>query len=324
MTKIFFLGTPNIAIPSLQALAKNKEIEIIGVGVFPDKPVGRKRVLTPCAVKKSALELGLPIYEIESKQKLVEITNQLDFDLGIVIAFGMIFPAEILERNFFVNVHFSLLPEWRGASPVQSAILNGQSESGITWQRMVYALDAGNILLQKKYDICTKNTMEVWNDFAEKTAESWDEFFSSGLPLEQGELPKAEGIESLNQVQDDEKLQFKGRSLWNGTPQDASQATFCGKFQKSDGLVNPKNETAFQIHQKLLAFTPWPGIYMETKYGNLKILDGRLEDDTEQNFFALTCKDESILYLKRVQLAGKKPTLIKELLNGYDDIFIKK
>lgn len=293
--KIFFLGTPDIANPSLCALVAHDQVEVVGVGVFPDKLVGRKKILTPCPVKVAALELGLPIYEIESKQKLVEVTESLTFDLGIVIAFGMIFPAEILAQNFFVNVHFSLLPDWRGASPVQSAILAGQTESGITWQRMVYALDAGNILLQKKYDITSKNTLELWNDFAQKTAKSWSEFFSA--------------------------LHLDAENFYNGIKQDETKATFCGKFQKSDGLVNPLAETATEIYRKFLAFTPWPGIYLETKYGNVKILGCHLVDDVEQNFFALACNDGTWLYLEKVQLAGKTPMSVVDLLNGYADIF---
>jgi len=144
--KILFFGTPEIANPSLEKIVSLENYEIVGVAVFPDRKVGRKQLLTPCPVKKRALELNLKIIEIANKEELVELHNNFDFDLGIVIAYGLIFPQEILETGKYVNVHFSLLPLYRGASPVQSAILNNELESGITWQRMVYELDAGNIL----------------------------------------------------------------------------------------------------------------------------------------------------------------------------------
>lgn len=323
MIKIFFLGTPEIANPSLRALFAHDQVEIVGVGVFGDKPVGRKKILTPCPVKVLALELGLPIYEIHTKQDLVAISQSLDFDLGIVIAFGLIFPAEVLAQHFFVNVHFSLLPAWRGASPVQSAILAGKTESGITWQRMVYDLDAGNILLQKKYDITGKNTLELWNEFADKTAESWSEFF---IEL-RGESEEMNKKKILNQVQDDNQLKLEKLNFYNGIKQDETKATFCGKFQKSDGLVNPKTESAEIMYRKFLAFTPWPGIYVETKYGNVKILDcvlasGELRDESleTKDRFELKCK-EGILLLGKVQLAGKKPMAVQELLNGRSDVF---
>ncbi len=272
--RIFFFGTPYIAVPSLKALAHDKNVEIVGVGVFPDRPVGRKQILTPCAVKVAAQELNLPIYEIASKAELIEITQAVDYDLGIVIAFGMIFPETVLEKPT-VNVHFSLLPAYRGASPVQAAILNGDTTSGITWQRMVKALDAGDVLYQVKHSIVDKSTATLWKEMADETAESFPQFIQDYL---------------------NETLQKQS--------QDESKATFCGKFSRSDGEILPTIETAQSIYRKFLAFDPWPGIYLETERGRLKILDCALNNSEEA--VPLAAADDTTLYLTTVQLAGKK------------------
>lgn len=287
--RIFFFGTPQIAVPTLEALANNASIEVAGVGVFPDKPVGRKQILTPCPVKKSAENLGLPIYEIATKKDLEELTLNKNFDLGIVIAFGLIFPKTVLTAKPFVNVHFSLLPEWRGASPVQAAILNGQTTTGITWQKMVQKLDAGDVLHQHKHDITGMNTMEVWDSFAQETAKKSADFLDQYFR---------------------EKLTPK--------PQNEDEATFCGKFVKTDGLIDPAQESAQTIWHKYLAFTPWPGIYLETKYGNLKLTQISLQETEKSADFL--CADKNKIFIQKAQLAGKKEMSIADIINGYPDI----
>jgi len=271
--RIFFFGTPDIAVSSLVALANDPTVEIVGVGVFPDRPVGRKQVLTPCPVKVSARELNLPLFEIPNKQALIDICAQVDYDLGVVIAFGMIFPEAILEVPT-INVHFSLLPRYRGASPVQAAILNGDSLSGITWQQMVKALDAGDILHQVEHEIESKSTAELWSEMAKKTAQIFPQFIQDYLA---------------------NKLQKR--------VQDDSQATFCGKFSRRDGEVLPNIETATDIYRKYLAFDPWPGIFLETERGRCKILECHLTPKKSTVPFA--CAGNTELYLETVQFAGK-------------------
>ena len=204
MKKILFFGTPDIAVPSLEAFAERDDVEIVAVCVFPDRKVGRKQIPTPCPVKTSAQALSLPIQELGTKADLVEFVKTTEFDIGIVIAFGMIFPGEILESGKFINVHFSLLPQYRGASPVQSAILNGDEVSGITFQQMVEKLDAGDILFQKEYPIENKSTSSIFQAFSYFTAEILPDF-----------------------LQED----FSSRS------QEESSATFCTKFTKADGEI---------------------------------------------------------------------------------------
>ncbi len=292
MIKIFFFGTPQIAVPCLEKLAQMPEIEITGVGVFPDRKVGRKQILTPCPVKESAQKLNLSISEIDSKEDLKQIFQTQKFDLGLVIAFGMIFPEEILNipKLGVVNIHFSLLPKYRGASPVQSAILNGDKTSGITFQRMVKKLDSGDVLYPKKFDIADKKTSEVFTDFSKKAAEMLPEVL--------------EAYESSNITP---------------VPQNESEATICRKFEKSDGEVFPKKETAQQIYQKYLAFDLFPGVFVKTKKGNVKLTE--MSISPSQSATALNCAQNTTLYIHRAQVPGKSEMPISEILKGTPDLF---
>jgi len=276
-TRIFFFGTPQIAVPSLEALYNDPNVEIVGVGVFPDRPIGRKQVLTPCAVKNSAQKLGIPVHELSNKSQLIDLFSTQSFDMGIVIAFGMLFPEEVLGIPALgvVNVHFSLLPKYRGASPVQSAILNGDNTSGITWQRMVKALDAGDVIQQIEYDITGKSTATLWSEMAKITAENFPQF-----------------------------VQYYASESLAIRPQDDTQATFCGKFSRADGEVFPDTETAQDIYKKYLAFDPWPGIFTKTKKGRMKILKCHLTP--QKNTKPLNCAQNSELHLELVQMAGGK------------------
>jgi|GEM_PF-2539511 len=292
MKRILFFGTPDIAVPSLKAIAELEDYDVVGVGVFPDRKVGRKQILTPCAVKQAALELELPIFELSNKAELVELFNTVEHDLGIVIAFGMIFPAEVLNKTDLgvVNVHFSLLPEYRGASPVQAAILDSQVESGITWQRMVSALDAGDILWQRLYSIEDKTTAEVWEEFANLTATEFESF--------------------LNAYTND---QIKA------LPQIEAEATFCGKFTKADGAMDLNIHTATQIYNAYRAFTPWPGVSINTTKGTLKLKDCSLTETEIAT--AINAAGGSQLWVENAQMPGKSAAPLSDILRGHPDLF---
>ncbi len=285
--KILFSGTPDIAVPSLQALSVDADIEILGVLCPPDKKVGRKQVLTACPVKKEAEKLHLSVFEIEKKNDIIDVYKKLTPDLGVVIAFGVIFPEEALKLAPTVNVHFSLLPKWRGASPVQSAILNGDTISGITLQKMVKELDAGDILWQMKEEINNRGTKELWNDWSNKSADA--------LP----ELVK--NFETLPAL-----------------PQEEIEATHCGKFEKSNGEIFLKTESAETIWNKYRAFDVWPGIFIMTESGPVKILKCSLEK-SEQSI-ELICKNGS-LWLQVIQLAGKSPASAIDVVRGRPTLF---
>jgi len=288
--KILFAGTPDIAVPSLKSLAADSDIEIIGVLCPPDKKIGRKQIITPCAVKDIAKTLNIPIFEVEKKNDILSAYKETKPDLVVVIALGVIFPAQALEIAPTVNVHFSLLPKWRGASPVQSAILNGEEVSGITLQKMVLKLDAGDILWQHTENIDNRDTKELWASWAQESAQA--------LP----ELVK--NFETLPAL-----------------PQKEEDATHCGKFEKADGEVFPEKETAEIIWRKYRAFTVWPGIFMNTKYGDTKLIECSQEQTPDS--IELLCKEGS-LWLQKIQLSGKSVVPAVDVLRGRPDIFRRR
>jgi len=280
-----FFGTPEIAVPSLQAIAQLNEYEIVGVGVFPDRKVGRKQILTPCPVKVAALKLKLPIFEIDSKAELKALFKNVECDLAIVIAFGLIFPKSVLETPPLgvVNVHFSLLPKYRGASPVQTAILDGLTESGITWQRMVKALDAGDVLWQTTHNIEHQNTVQIWQNFSHFTAQAFPEFLAAYT-----------------------------QSKIKPTVQIEESASFCGKFEKTDGHLNYKELEAAKIYNTWRAFSPWPGVNLKTKNGLIKLIDISLTP--EEITVPIVCANNTKLWINTVQIPGKTPQNFKEIL----------
>lgn len=291
--RIFFFGTPDIAVSSLEALASLSDVEIVGVGCFPDKPVGRKRVLTPCPVKECAKRIDVSVYEISMMSDLRTIFQTVSFDLGIIVSFGILFPENVLDVPSYglINVHFSLLPKYRGASPIQSAILQGEKFSGITIHKVVKNLDAGDILWQEEYPIDGKKASEIFLDFSHDGGKLLAHF----LPLyfEDQIIPKL---------------------------QDKHQATFCRKLLKSDGEIFPNIETADVIYRKFLAFDVFPGVFLQTRIGSLKLID--LERTSSfREVDTLFCAQNSTLRIIRAQISGKKEMSMIEMRRGHFDIF---
>jgi len=289
--KILFFGTPHIAVPSLQAIAHNSAYEIVGVGVFSDKPVGRKQILTPCAVKTAALDLNLPVFEVNTKKELKALFKKVECDLAIVIAFGLIFPPSVLSTPPLgvVNVHFSDLPKYRGASPVQAAIINGDTQSVITWQRMVSALDAGDILWKTTHQIEHLNTLQTWENFAVYTADNFGKFLDA---YTQGKITPVQQIEA--------------------------EATFCGKFEKEDGHLAASEHSAEQIYNYWRAFQPWPGVSLITKSGLIKLIKVSL--DPSNDAVILNCKNRTQLWVNELQIPGKKPQSATVMLSHQPDL----
>ncbi len=289
--KLFFWGTPKLAIPTLKKLHQLPDVKIVGIGVPPDKKVGRKQISTPCPIKILAQELKLPIFEINNKKDLIEIFETQKIDLGIVVAFGMIFPASVLSIPKFgvVNVHFSLLPKYRGASPVQTSILNGDMISGITFQRMVAGLDEGSILYQKDAETGGKSTSEVFAEFADMSADMMPVF-----------LPRYF----------DEKIK--------PIPQEEFKATYCGKFTKADGEIFPDRQNATEIYRKYLAFDIFPGIYLATSKGNVKLTQISL---FSQDGYPIRCADHTSIFVVRAQVPGKQEMDIEDILRGNPRLF---
>ena len=156
MLKLVFAGTPDVAVPSLKAFATDPRFDVVGVITRPDAPTGRGRKLTPSPVKATALELGLPVIDLKPRSpEFMEALNDLHADIAAVIAYGNILPKNVLDAvpMGWYNLHFSLLPHWRGAAPVQRAIWSGDDMTGTSVFRITRAMDAGPLLVQSETPI---------------------------------------------------------------------------------------------------------------------------------------------------------------------------
>jgi methionyl-tRNA formyltransferase len=240
MTRAVFLGSPAWAVPSLLALAGAQAaglgITVCGVVTQPDRPTGRGRRLQPCAVKAEALRLGLPVRSPESVREEDGLRSVADWtpDLLIVCAYGQLLNRAVLDspRLGSWNLHFSLLPRWRGASPVQAAILAGDAETGVSLQRIVEALDAGPLLASSAP--VPIGAAETADELGARLADVAAGLLIDALPAILSGTPAV-------------------------TPQDESRVTVCRKIGKAAGIVDWGREPADEIVRKVRAFTPWPG-----------------------------------------------------------------
>ncbi len=278
--KTIFFGTPDFAAIILEKLIKAGFIPQ-AVVCNPDKPVSRKQILTPPQVKVLAQKYGLPVYQPKDKTELLEIIKNLQPDLAIVAAFSMIFPKEVLAvpKYGFINIHPSLLPCWRGPTPIQSAILNGDKETGITLFLIDEEVDHGPILARRESPI-TNN--DDYDTLSRKLSELGADLLIKTLP------------------------DFVAGKITPLT-QDESQATYIKKFSTQDAYIEPKDlekaqnqggEIAIEIDRKIRALNPEPGTWTlrqaQDKPKRMKILEA-----------ILTPKDR--LKLKKIQFEGKKP-----------------
>lgn len=296
MSRVVFMGTPEFSVPSLEALAKSHEI--LGVYTQPDKPVGRGLETQHTPVKRKALELGLPVFQ---PQKLTdpgefERLKALNPDVIVVVAFGQILKKSVLElpKLGCVNIHSSLLPRWRGAAPIQWALLAGDPETGITTMKLVEKLDAGAILLQERFKISDEDT----------AATVHDRLAQLGAKLI---LPTIEGLE---------------KGILNGISQDESQVTYATKLTKEMEWLDC-NETAEVLGRRVRALNPWPGT--SVKVGpRLRIKQAKARSDLkgpkgqifEKAGMVLLGTEAGSLELLRLQWDGKKEMSASEFLNG--------
>ena len=238
--RILFAGTPEIAIPSLNAIEQTprspegRPIELVAVLTNPDTPAGRKRVPQPSPVKQWALERGLPAMQPPRLDAAArhEVGGYRP-DLLVVVAYGRIFGPRFLALfpEGGINLHPSLLPAYRGPSPIQVAILAGDSETGVTVQRLALEMDAGDILAQQRIPVAPHATSE-------------------DLHRELGELGGRLLAHTVARIAD---------GTVRGTPQEESRVSRCHLIRKSDGLLS-WHEPAVMIERMIRAYTPWPGV----------------------------------------------------------------
>ena len=294
---IIFMGTPEYAAKILRALAGAK-FEIAAVFTQPDKPVGRKQILTPSEVKTYAQQHlpAVPIFQptsLKDEAARAQI-KELKPDFIVVAAYGKILPQAVLDVAPCINLHASILPKYRGASPIQSAILADEKQTGVTAMLMDAGLDTGD-MLDFAYTPCEDKT----------AAQLFDEL---------GDLAGELIVRVL-------------RNFANLTPlkQDDAQATHCKKIAKSDGLFDFE-QSAEQIYNKFRALTPWPGIYLSSglKILDLKYLCGREDERRKPGeiifdgkyYIYVACGGGGALCLETVQEPGKKPVDASAYLNG--------
>ncbi len=294
--RIVFMGSASLAVPSLNAILENGTDEIVGVVSQPDRPAGRKRLLTPCPLKAFAEEKHLHILTPEKIGDAFDELAALAPDLFVVVAYGQYIPRKIIQlaQHEAINVHPSLLPKYRGSAPIQWAILNGDQTTGVSIIYLAPKMDAGDILRQETYPL---NHDETSATLHEKLAET-----GAGLLLK--------AIDDIR------------NGTVTRTMQNEAEAVEIRKFTKDDGRIDWANP-AEKICRQIRAFDPWPGTFCTLPNGEpLKIwqavveggrggkpgqlLDGQL----------LVSTGEKALRLTEVQPLGKKRMPAAAFLNG--------
>jgi methionyl-tRNA formyltransferase len=306
--RLVFCGTPEFAVPSLKYLLKQPEIEVAAVITQPDRPKGRGQELSQSPVKKVAVEAGVPVHQPPKIRapEFQPVLEALAPDAIVIIAYGQIIPARLLTipNLGWINLHASLLPKYRGAAPINWAIVNGETVTGITAMRIDAGMDTGDMLLQREMAIGAKETAP---ELAARMSEA-------GAPLM---------LETLRGLQS---------GAIHPRPQNHQQASMAPMLKKEDGRID-WNLSSQQIFNRMRGFTPWPGatssfrgqscqvwgepssavqtIAPGLQPGSLLVGPG----DVYQNWLVL-CGDATILRLAAVQLEGRKKIAAAEFANG--------
>jgi methionyl-tRNA formyltransferase len=291
--KIIFMGTPEYAARILEKIITTKDMEVVAVYTQPDKPVGRKKVFTPSIVKTVALQNNIKVYQPNRLREadVIEELKKIECDYIVVAAYGQILPREILEHAPCINLHASILPQYRGASPIQQALLKGERKTGVTAMLMDEGLDTGDIIKIKEIDI-DKNEMaeSLFNKLADVACEL-----------------TVDVLENFNK--------------YTPVKQDNSKSSHCTKITKQDGEVT--FEEAKTIFNKYRAFTPWPGVYLSSKLKlkRIEFLENETQNESgkilkiEKDSIIVGCKKGSIR-VYNVQPESKKEMDILSYING--------
>ncbi len=300
--KVVFLGTPEWAVPCFERVIADGH-EVLGVFTQPDRPSGRGNKLQAPPVKVAALAHNLTVYQPTKVRtpEFKELFEKLAPDVAIIVAYGRIIPEWILSipKHGFINVHFSLLPAYRGAAPINWAIVNGEKQTGVTTMQLVPELDAGDVLLQEVTDI---NPTETAQELGDRLSYLGAELLSKTL-----------------------------KNFLEITPQqqDHSKATFAPILKREDGQINWQTMTAQEIVNRIRGFQPWPGAYTIFKGTRLIIwqakvnlgeLPGNSQPGTivraDKNGIVISCNQFTELNISELQLEGRKRLTARDFLNG--------
>ena len=292
--KIVFAGSPEYAVPALKAV--HEKYGVCAVITQPDKPVGRKKVLTPTPVKVEAQKLNIPVYDFAKIRNCVDEVKALGADIMITCAYGQLLTQEVLDcfDKGVWNLHASLLPKFRGASPIQAAILAGESHTGVTVMRTELALDSGDILLVKRCEIGDKNCAELGEVLSQLSAEA---------AVEAVELIEAGNPQLLLQ--------------------DEANVSFCKKIQKADCKID-FSHSAGDICRLIRAMNPDPLAFCGQNGNILNILRATAVDgegemgeviSADKNGIVVAC-GEGAVRIEELQPAGGKTMRAADYVNG--------
>ncbi len=301
--RVIYAGTPDFAVAGLQALVEDGHYDIVAVYTQPDRPAGRGRKLTASPVKVYALEHNIPVYQplsLKEEQAQQQLAG-LNSDLMIVAAYGLILPEAVLQapRLGCINIHASLLPRWRGAAPIQRAILVGDKKTGITIMQMDKGLDTGDMLLKKDCLIEPGQTASQLHD-----------------------VLKDLGAKALMEVL---PPLFAGKI--QAQPQDNTQAVYAEKLQKEEAVIDWQ-QSAEEIVHKILAFNSWPVAQCRLDGKVVRLWYARvIESESEQAPGKVLAAGKQGLQvatgkgsinITEMQMPGKRKMSVSEMVNSYD------
>lgn len=297
---IVFMGTPDFAVPCLEKLIKSEKCNVLAVFTQPDKKVGRKQLVTPPPVKVLAVENNIPVYQPATlkNEEAFEIIKKLNPDLMVVVAYGKILPKNILDYPKYgcINVHASLLPKYRGAAPIQWAVLNGDEKTGVCVQQMDIGIDTGDILFTEETEI----------DINETSEELFDRL-------------SVIGADALMQTID---LIESGKT--NPVPQPDGDFGYAAMIDKSMSSID-WSKTAFEIHNQIRGLQSWPCASTVINGKNVKIHKSVLSREkgneagkivNTKNAITVSCGDGSCIDIIELQPDGKKRMDAKSFLAG--------
>ncbi|MBU3195577.1 methionyl-tRNA formyltransferase [Clostridium algidicarnis] len=299
---IVFMGTPNFAVPSFQKIID--KYGVVAVFTQPDRPKGRGKKISMSPVKELALSYNIPVFQpekVKGNEEVIKILKDLNPDFIIVVAYGQILPKEVLELPKYacINLHASLLPKYRGAAPINWAIINGEKESGNTTMLMDVGLDTGDILLTNKVDIDNEIT----------AGELHDNLMSNGSDL------LIETIESM----------YKGGL--KSIKQENMGNSYASMLNKDIAKIN-WNENSLNIHNLIRGLNPWPIAHTDYEGQRMKIYKSSVINkkstktpgtilNVSKEGIEVATKD-SILRIEIIQFPNAKPLKVEEYINGHD------
>ncbi|MEA4822546.1 MAG: methionyl-tRNA formyltransferase [Clostridiaceae bacterium] len=298
--KVLFMGTPDFAVPSLEALCEEGHT-VVGVLTQPDRPKDRGMKLAFSAVKEAAIRHNLPIYQPDTlrDRAILPLLEEISPDIIVVVAYGKLLPGYVrrFPRYGCVNVHGSLLPKYRGAGPIQAAIMNGDTETGVTTMIMAREIDSGDMLLKASTPIYPDDTAQTVHDRLMRLGA--DTLIKTIAKIEDGTIVRI--------------------------PQNDADATFAPMLSREDGRMDWTLPAA-TLYNRARGMTPWPGSFTYVGSTVLKLADirpGALVSDAAPGAVILSngmlhvvCGDKNTLAIGKIQPAGKRMTPVADYLRG--------